>query len=150
MPIGAYGGRADVMNFAVLPDAGRQSIRQSGTHSAHPLSAVAGLAQLRELARLDPYAELGRLGARLRDGLAAAFAATAIDVRVAGLESICALHFAHPTEHYDFCVGLAAEGVYWAPLLAGYLSAAHTDADVDRVLDAAEAALVRMPAQGRG
>jgi glutamate-1-semialdehyde 2,1-aminomutase len=64
-PVGAYGGRADVMK-KVMP-AG--PVFQAGTLSGNPVAMAAGIATLDELSRLNPYAELDRLGTFLADGL---------------------------------------------------------------------------------
>jgi glutamate-1-semialdehyde 2,1-aminomutase len=146
MPIGAYGGRADVMNRTVAGADHTPVIRQSGTHSAHPLSAAAGLAQVRELERLDPYPDLRARGERLRSGLAAACVASGIDAQVMGLESIFVMRFRSAAEQLEFCLGLMAEGAFWAPGLAGYLSAAHTDEDIEAVIEAAGRVLAGMVA----
>ena len=65
LPIGAYGGRADIMDH-VLP-AGR--VFQAGTLSGNPLATAAGIATLRQLRDHPPYARLEALGARLEGGL---------------------------------------------------------------------------------
>ncbi|MGL4555135.1 MAG: glutamate-1-semialdehyde 2,1-aminomutase, partial [Gemmataceae bacterium] len=64
-PVGAYGGRADVMK-KVMP-AG--PVFQAGTLSGNPVAMAAGIATLKELKRTDPYAELERLGRFVADGL---------------------------------------------------------------------------------
>lgn len=64
-PVGAYGGRADVMK-KVMP-AG--PVFQAGTLSGNPVAMAAGIATLDELSRLNPYPELDRLGTYLADGL---------------------------------------------------------------------------------
>src|SRR6516162_4541154 len=73
-PVGAYGGRADVMRH-VLP-AG--PVFQAGTLSGNPVAMAAGLATLEELRDRPPYAELDRLTAKLCDGLAAAARAAGV------------------------------------------------------------------------
>src|SRR5262249_49763307 len=68
VPVGAYGGRADIMKH-VMP-AG--PVFQAGTLSGNPVAVAAGLATLRELSERPPYERLERLGQRLADGLAKA------------------------------------------------------------------------------
>ena len=65
LPVGAYGGRAEIMN-RVAP-AG--PVYQAGTLSGNPLAVAAGLATLRRLQKENPYAKLESLGARLESGL---------------------------------------------------------------------------------
>ena len=66
LPVGAYGGRADIMDH-VLP-AGK--VFQAGTLSGNPLATAAGIATLKMLRDTNPYPRLERLSARLADGLA--------------------------------------------------------------------------------
>src|SRR6185369_1746661 len=66
LPVGAYGGRAEIMN-KVAP-AG--PIYQAGTLSGNPLAVAAGLATLRRIEKENPYGKLEALGARLEKGLA--------------------------------------------------------------------------------
>ena len=74
LPMGAYGGRAEIMDH-VLP-AGK--VFQAGTLSGNPLATAAGIATLTILRDSDPYAELERLSARLAAGLAAAATAAGV------------------------------------------------------------------------
>ena len=75
LPLGAYGGRADVMNH-VLP-AGK--VFQAGTLSGNPLAVAAGTATLEELRDHPPYAQLERHGARLEAGFRTSLAKRASD-----------------------------------------------------------------------
>ena len=80
LPVGAYGGRADIMS-KVMP-AG--PVFQAGTLSGNPLAMAAGLATLRELKANPPYASLEQLGQILGDGLQEAAPAPGIPHRFAG------------------------------------------------------------------
>src|SRR5439155_4446714 len=78
LPVGAYGGRADIMN-RVAP-AG--PIYQAGTLSGNPLAVAAGLATLRRLQKEHPYEKLELLGSRLERGLRDAAAKARVPVQV--------------------------------------------------------------------
>lgn len=160
MPIGAFGGREEIMASVVAPGGRAATVKQSGTHSGHPLAMAAGIATLDELERQDPYATLRARGSRLRAGLAAACAESGLDAEVAGTDSVFHVRFgaargrgardpvgSPQALHRDFCLGLMAAGVYLAPGQAGFLSAAHTDEDVEEVLAAARSVLRGMAAR---
>ena len=90
-PVGAFGGRADIMNLFDSTQ-GATGFFQSGTFSAHPLAMVAGLATLRQLTP-DAFAHLNALGDRLRQALTDVFERKGIPSRVAGLGSVFSIHF---------------------------------------------------------
>ena len=66
LPVGAFGGRAEIMDY-LAPDG---PVYQAGTLSGNPLAMAAGLAQLNEMERVDGYGKLEQLGSRLEDGCA--------------------------------------------------------------------------------
>jgi glutamate-1-semialdehyde 2,1-aminomutase len=142
LPIGAYGGRADVMKL-IAPSG---PVYQAGTLSGNPLAVSAGLAMLRHIARHpEIYTKMEALGARL-----AASAPPGITVNRAG--SMFTFFFTgQPVRDWDtakvsdtarfarFFRAMLERGVYLAPsqFEAAFLSAAHTDQDVDRTIAAA-------------
>jgi glutamate-1-semialdehyde 2,1-aminomutase len=151
LPVGAYGGRADLMEL--VSPAG--PVYQAGTLSGNPLAMTAGLWSLAQL-RAGTYAHLAKLGTRLGAGLAGAAreAGVALQVNVAG--SVLTPFFTdrpvrdYPsatranTEHYArFFRGMLARGVYPPPsqFEAWFLSTAHTVKDVDKTIAAARAAM---------
>ncbi len=152
LPIGAYGGRAEIMQH-ILP-AGK--VFQAGTLSGNPLATAAGIATLRELRDNPPYAKLETLSARLEAGLAAAAREVGIPHTTARVGSMLTLFF-HPDPVTDwdsaarrdtarfarFFWGLANRGVYFpcSQFEALFVSAAHTEADIDQTLAAAREAL---------
>src|SRR5439155_17724060 len=89
LPVGAYGGRADVM-AKVMP-AG--PVFQAGTLSGNPLAMAAGITTLRELKERPPYAQLDRLTRRLCDGLSAAAKSAGIPRRLNRAGSMWTLFF---------------------------------------------------------
>lgn len=152
LPVGAYGGRAEIMDH-VLP-AGK--VFQAGTLSGNPLATAAGCAILRVLKERPPYERLERLGARLESGLRRAATAAGAPHAIARAGSMLTLFF-HPgpvrgwrdasrcdtARFARYFWGLMNRGVYMpcSQYEALFVSAAHTEADVDATIAAAEAAL---------
>jgi glutamate-1-semialdehyde 2,1-aminomutase len=152
LPVGAYGGRADVMG-RVMP-AG--PVFQAGTLSGNPLAMAAGVATLLELRERPPYAKLDMLSAKLADGLAAAAASAGVPHQVQRVGSMLTLFFNDaPVTDYDtarksdtgrfakFFWAMIDRGVYLpcSQFEAAFVSAAHTEADIDRTIAAAREAL---------
>ena len=151
LPVGAYGGRADLMD-RVAP-AG--PVYQAGTLSGNPLAMTAGIWALEQLSD-DLYRSLARLGERLAGGLrgAAREADVPLTVNVAG--SVLTPFF-HPGPVTDdvsatasdtgayaaFHQGMLARGIYGPPsqFEGWFLSAAHTERDIDRTIRAAHSAI---------
>jgi glutamate-1-semialdehyde 2,1-aminomutase len=152
LPVGAYGGRAEIMD-RVAP-AG--PVYQAGTLSGNPLAVAAGLATLRRLRTENPFARLEMLGERLEKGLLDAASKAGVPVRVNRVGSMFTLFFtSHEVFDFDsaktcdkqrfnkFFHSMLEEGIYWPPsqFEAAFISAAHTDADIDRTVNAAAKAL---------
>jgi glutamate-1-semialdehyde 2,1-aminomutase len=152
LPVGAYGGRAEIMD-RVAP-AG--PVYQAGTLSGNPLAVAAGLATLRRLRAENPFARLEMLGARLERGLVGAGSKAGVPVRVNRVGSMFTLFFTgHEVFDFDsaktcdtqrfnrFFHSMLEQGIYWPPsqFEAAFISAAHTDADIDRTVNAAAKAL---------
>jgi glutamate-1-semialdehyde 2,1-aminomutase len=153
LPVGAYGGRADLMDqmAPVGP------VYQAGTLSGNPLATAAGIAQLRVLAD-DPgiYDRFEKLGAKLADGLADALERSGIEGSLNRVGSLLCLYFtAGPVRDWDGAEGadtarfaayfhaMLKQGIYLAPsqFEAAFLSAAHTEEEISRTVDAARVAL---------
>jgi glutamate-1-semialdehyde 2,1-aminomutase len=97
-PVGAYGGRADIMS-RIMP-AG--PVFQAGTLSGNPVAMAAGIATLKELQARPPYQHLERLGAMLETGLKQAAADAGVDAVVNRFGSMWTLFFTHtPVVDYD-------------------------------------------------
>jgi glutamate-1-semialdehyde 2,1-aminomutase len=150
LPVGAFGGRADVMD-RVAP-AG--PIYQAGTLSGNPMAMAAGYATLR-LMTPAAYEKLERLSARLADGLAAAAAEAKVPVQVNRVGSMLTVFFAEKpvfdaasaraasTKRFGaFFHALLENGVYFPPsqFEAAFLSTAHTEDDLEATLRAARVA----------
>lgn len=97
MPLGAYGGRREIME-KVAPEG---PIYQAGTLSGNPLSMVAGFATIRELLSLDPYQELERLTKKLTDGLSKILSDKGIAHRINQIASMFTVFFID-REVYDY------------------------------------------------
>lgn len=142
LPVGAFGGRADIMDF--LAPLG--PVYQAGTLSGNPLAMAAGLAALTELANSDVYARLEALGQQLEAGMidAARSAGVAMTWQRVG-SMFCGFFTDRPVRNLadamtsdrarfaKYFHGMLEGGVYLAPsqFEAGFLSAAHTEADVE-------------------
>lgn len=153
LPVGAYGGRADVMGL-VAPDG---PVYQAGTLSGNPLAMAAGLATLRQIdATPGFYDGLERAGARLEAGLRGHIGRGGYPCSVARVGSMWTLFFT-PGEVTDwtgaarcdtkrfarFFHDMLRRGVSLAPsqFETNFISAAHTDADIDATIAAAGEAL---------
>ncbi len=149
LPVGAFGGRAQIMDV-LAPDG---PVYQAGTLSGNPLAMAAGIAALRELQSGAVHEQLEVLGARLEAGLNVAAQKAGIAVVTQRAGSMSCLFFAEkPIHNLDDAMqadrerfkkyfhGMLAEGVYLAPSAfeAAFLSAAHTEDDVDATIAAAE------------
>jgi glutamate-1-semialdehyde 2,1-aminomutase len=138
--LAAFGGRAEIMDRFDARRPGAMS--HGGTFNGNPVGAAAGLATLRELTP-DRYVHLAELGERLRAGLADAFAADRLDVRVDGIASLFQV-FLGPTlvgqgslnANQTLFLGLLVDGFHLAPRGMGALSTPATEADVDALVAA--------------
>jgi glutamate-1-semialdehyde 2,1-aminomutase len=151
LPVGAYGGRADIM--ALVAPAG--PVYQAGTLSGNPVAMTAGLWAL---SRLTPalYRDLARRGAALASGLAEAARAARVPLQVNAFGSTVTPFFtaspvrdlesalkSNTSAYATFFHAMLARGVYGPPsqFEAWFLSAAHTDAHVKKTIAAAKAAM---------
>jgi glutamate-1-semialdehyde 2,1-aminomutase len=152
LPVGAYGGRRDLM--ARVSPVG--PVYQAGTLSGNPLAMAAGIATLDLLAEPHAYETLEARSARLEKGLAEAVREAKIPARVQRVGSMLTLFFtagavadyagarACDTEAFGrFFQGMLGRGVYLPPsqFEAWFVSLAHTDEDIRRTVEAARGAL---------
>jgi glutamate-1-semialdehyde 2,1-aminomutase len=152
LPVGAFGGRADIMDM--LAPLG--PVYQAGTLSGNPLALAAGIASLRLLEQLNPYARLDALGRQLCTAVAAACAAKGIAVQTPQCGSMFSFFFTDtPVRDYDTALKGDAKlfarvfraaldgGVYLAPSAyeAGFLSTAHEGPAIDRACDVLTASI---------
>jgi glutamate-1-semialdehyde 2,1-aminomutase len=152
LPIGAFGGRAEIMD-QLSPNG---PVYQAGTLSGNPLAMTAGIAQLRELERIDGWKLLEKLGARLEQLTREAIAAAKVDVTFHRIGSMFCLFFAKgpivdlaSAKHSDlkmfakFFHTCLEHGVYFAPsqFETWFISTAHTADDIARTTDIVSQAL---------
>jgi glutamate-1-semialdehyde 2,1-aminomutase len=159
LPVGAFGGRADIMD-CLAPLGG---VYQAGTLSGNPLAMAAGIAALEELrggaaraasaeisqgeiSHQSAYAKLEELGAQLQAGMSNAAESANIAVTFNRCGSMFCGYFTHQAVHNladamhsdrarfaKFFHGMLEEGIYFAPsqFEAGFLSTAHSSNDID-------------------
>jgi glutamate-1-semialdehyde 2,1-aminomutase len=145
LPIGAFGGRADIMRF-LSPEG---PVYQAGTLSGNPVALAAGLSQLRELDRIDGWTLLEELGRQMESGIQEVLHKRGKKYRFNRLGSMFCLFFTeHPVWSYADAVRCDLNafrkffhlcldrGVYFAPsqFETGFLCARHTSADMERTL----------------
>ncbi len=148
MPIGAYGGRADVMKH-VLP-AGK--VFQAGTLSGNPIATAAGIATLEQLRESPPYEYLEKISAQLEAGLAREATQANIPHVITRVGSMLTLFFSsvrpqdwetasqsNTARYASYFWGLADRGIYMpcSQYEALFISAAHTPEDIEATIRSA-------------
>ena len=158
LPVGAYGGRAAVMDE--ISPVGK--VYQAGTLSGNPLAMAAGIATLETMSTTgDLYDILEARGAQLERGLLEAAQAAGVTVQVNRVGSMITVFFTdRPVTDFESASttdtalfakwfhGLLERGVYWPPSAfeAAFLAYAHSVQDIDAVLDAARASFANLDA----
>ena len=152
LPVGAYGGKADIMRL-VAP---LGPMYQAGTLSGNPLAMTAGIETLRILGQGDVYSELDQKASRLEKGIAAAATASRVPVKISRAGSLLTAFFtSDPVVDYQsakladtelfgkFFQRLLDQGIYWPPsqFEAAFVSLAHNDKDIDITVEAIGKAL---------
>ena len=157
-PVGVFGGRRDVMEAVVQPRPGdphsAETIFQSGTFSGAPPVMAAGIAMLHELERTDALAVANTRAETIREGWRAIIDEVGLPAQVTGMSSWLGISFtdrrirtlrdaltADRARARAFSLGLLAGGVYLAPSHPGFTSAAHSESDVQHVLEISERVL---------
>jgi len=152
LPVGAFGGRAEIMDqLAPLGP-----VYQAGTLSGNPLAMAAGLAALDALQSSDAWNRLEAVGSELEQGMVAIAKATQIPMQFQRIGSMFCGYFTEEpvwnladamrsdrTRFARFFHGMLDRGVYLAPsqFEAGFISTAHTSAEIEATIQAAEAVL---------
>ncbi len=149
LPVGAFGGRADIMDY--LAPLG--PVYQAGTLSCNPVAMAAGLAALEELMTGQAYPRLESLGAKLEQGLSQAAERAGVPVQFNRCGSMFCAYFTNQPVHNladamssdrerfkKYFHGMLQEGIYFAPsqFEAGFLSTAHTEQDIEKTIAAAQ------------
>ncbi len=148
LPVGAFGGRAEIMDC--LSPLG--PVYQAGTLSGNPLAMAAGIAMLEELSKGNTYVKLEDSGAVLESGLREAAKTAKIPVQFNRIGSMFCGYFAGQPIHNladamksdrerfaKYFHGMLKEGIYIAPsqFEAGFISTAHTAEDIEKTIKAA-------------
>jgi glutamate-1-semialdehyde 2,1-aminomutase len=150
LPVGAFGGRADIMG-RLAPEG---PVYQAGTLSGNPVSLAAGLATLKEISQTGFFEALTAKTAMLARGLAERAKRAGVPLATQHVGGMFGIFFTKETTVTSFAQvmacdverfkkffhGMLREGVYLAPSAfeAGFVSAAHTESDIDETLDKAE------------
>ncbi|HIE07038.1 MAG TPA: glutamate-1-semialdehyde-2,1-aminomutase [Desulfarculaceae bacterium] len=152
LPVGAFGGKREIMEC--LSPLG--NVYQAGTLSGNPLAMAAGLVTLRTLKSENPYPKLEKSSAYLGDGIDALLTEHNIPHVCNRVGSMLCTYFTNtPVDNYDnaksadcerftkYFTAMLNQGIYLAPsqFEAGFISAAHSQDDLDRTLDAVKIAL---------
>jgi len=156
MPVGAYGGRKDIMEL-VAPSG---PVYQAGTLSGNPVAMAAGLAQLEALENHDVYTHINKMGEKLARGLSDIAQRLQLKACVNNIGSLVCLFFgiesaddyksvkkADTKQYARYFHGMLDNGVYIAPsqFEAMFVSYSHTERDIDETLDIAERVLTTIP-----
>jgi glutamate-1-semialdehyde 2,1-aminomutase len=155
LPLGAFGGRRDIMQH-VLP-AGK--VFQAGTLSGNPIATAAGIATLRSLKTHPPYDRLEQLSQRLASGLLDSARSKGLEHCINRVGSMLTLFFASgpitdwpsasrcdTARFAKYFWGLIESGVYMpcSQFEALFLSAVHSDADIEHTIRMAEAVMAEL------
>ena len=158
VPVAAYGGRADLMNY-VAP---LGPVYQAGTLAGNPLAMRAGIAALKQLDKPGLYDHVTQMARRLVFGLRAEFTDAGIPAQINAIGSLSTIFFTpEPVRNYAdakrsdtkryarFFREMLDRGIFLAPsqFEAAFVSAAHTSADIDRTLAAAHDSLQAIAAE---
>jgi len=153
LPVGAFGGKREIMDY-LAPEG---PVYQAGTLSGNPLAMAAGIATLKELQKPGVYEELREKTNKLTEGLKEAARAAGIENKVSfkSIESISIIYFtpvnvknyqdaltANTEAYAAFFRKMLQEGIYLAPsqFEVAFMSTAHTDGDIEKTVRAAEVA----------
>jgi glutamate-1-semialdehyde 2,1-aminomutase len=155
MPVGAYGGRREIMEL-VAPSG---PVYQAGTLSGNPVAMAAGLAQLETLENQNVYNHINKMGEKLANGLLDIVKKSGLKACVNRAGSLVCLFFgidnandynsvkqADTALYAEYFHGMLDNGVYLAPsqFEAMFVSDAHTESDIDETLDKAERVIGRL------
>lgn len=152
LPVGAFGGKAEIMDH-LAPDG---PVYQAGTLSGNPLALVAGITQLKEMERLDGWSRLDQIGQQFEDGVRDTLRELGRDMTLNRVGSMFCLFFSEEEiTNVDDVKKTDAEafrkffwaaldrGVYFAPSLyeAGFISLAHGEQEMEKTVEVSKEAL---------
>ncbi len=152
LPVGAYGGKREIMEM--MAPVG--PVYQAGTLSGNPLAMTAGIETLKILSQPGVYERLEKASSRLEEGIAKAIAASNFRLNISRFTSLLTIFFTNnQVLDYDSVSGadtalfgrffhqLLAQGIYWPPsqFEAAFISLAHSDEDIQATVEIIEKAL---------
>ena len=152
LPVGAYGGRREIMQM-IAP---MGPVYQAGTLSGNPLAMTAGIETIEVLSHLGVYRQLEHKASDLAEGIGKAATKAGISLQISRVSSLLTVFFtgglvadyesakqASTLQFNKFFHSLLAEGIYWPPsqFEAAFISSAHTDEDIQLTVRAAGKAL---------
>jgi glutamate-1-semialdehyde 2,1-aminomutase len=155
LPVGAYGGRREIMHLM----APQGPVYQAGTLSGNPLAMTAGIETLRLLYQPGTYEQLEKRASSLEKAIVKSAKAHGVHLRVARAASLMTVFFTQgPVTDYDsakksdttlfarFFHGLLDEGIYWPPsqFEAAFISLAHSKEDIDQTAGAIDRAFASL------
>ena len=136
LPVGAFGGRKEIMGL-LAPEG---EVYQAGTLSGNPVTVTAGIATLNILKEIDPYRDLENKTKRLCEGIGSSAKRYGIKLRTDYIGSMFSIFFGKDEQDTDFFkrffYGLLKDGIYFSPSggEADFLSTAHSDQDIEKTL----------------
>ena len=154
-PVGAFGGKAEIMN-KLAPDG---AIYQAGTLSGNPIAMTAGIATLEKLIDSTEYEYIDKLSKKLSNGLQKAAKEKGVSAYFTRVGSMQSMFFTNTEVHNyedaktcdqkafaDYYKEMLNQGIYLAPsqFEATFVSSAHSDDDIDKTLKAASVALDKL------
>ncbi|MCL5976919.1 MAG: glutamate-1-semialdehyde 2,1-aminomutase [Nitrospirae bacterium] len=155
LPVGAYGGKREIMSM-VAPEG---PVYQAGTLSGNPIAMTAGIETLKILSKKDTYEKLEKTMQRLEDGLKDAAKRAGVKTRFYRAGTMFCTYFTDKdvydyktaktsdTERFaKFFMGMLNRGINLAPsqFEAGFISIAHTKADIEKTISAAYRTLTEL------
>jgi glutamate-1-semialdehyde 2,1-aminomutase len=155
LPVGAYGGKREIMEM--MAPAG--PVYQAGTLSGNPLAMTAGIETIKLLGQTGVYEQLEASSATLAEGIAQAAERAGVRLHLSRVASLLTPFFSdRPVTDYDsasrsstanfgsFFREMLAEGVYWPPsqFEAAFVSLAHSEQDIQTTIEAAGRALSQL------
>ncbi|MBI3040974.1 MAG: aminotransferase class III-fold pyridoxal phosphate-dependent enzyme, partial [Chloroflexi bacterium] len=161
LPVGAYGGRREIMEM--MAPAG--PVYQAGTLSGNPLAMTAGIETIKVLSQPGVYHQLEKRASSLAKGIAEAASKAGISLRVARVASLLTVFFTgQPVVDYEsakqaettlfsrFFQQLLSQGIYWPPsqFEAAFVSLAHSAGDIQLTVRAIDKALSFLKSKGLG
>ena len=155
LPVGAYGGRREVMKM-IAPVG---PVYQAGTLSGNPIAMTAGIETLRLLSQYGVYNQLENKAANLENGISSTVLKAGIDVYLSRIASLLTIFFTgNPVVDYEtarksntalfskFFHSLSNEGIYWPPsqFEAAFISLSHSDEDIRFTIKAIDRAITSL------